>query len=74
MNLANDENVPIECHYINTEDGYILRLYHIPPANKTESDDNKLKPMLLMHGLLASSPVYLTYPRRSAGKKMNNFF
>lgn len=69
MKLAIERNVSIECHYITTEDGYILRLYHLPAANKNESDENTLKPIFLMHGLLCSSPVYITYPERSAGRK-----
>lgn len=72
MNLASDEDIPIECHYVTTEDGYILRLYHLPAEEKSdresESDEKHLRTMFLMHGLFSSSPMYITYPEHSAGK------
>lgn len=43
-----------EAHQIDTEDGYILKLHRIIPK-KT----NSLKPVLLCHGILATSADFL---------------
>ncbi|XP_055301156.1 lipase 3-like [Sitodiplosis mosellana] len=66
MNLATEAGIPIECHYVATEDGYNLRLYRLPPEERNTTDGNHLRTMFLMHGLLASSPMYITYLEHSA--------
>lgn len=65
--VAEEHGVSMNCHYITTEDGYILRLYHIPPPPQSQSN-GALKPMLFMHGLQASSLDFLFYPNISAGE------
>ena len=67
MNLAANEDARIECHYVTTEDGYNLRLYRLPAEERNESDGNHLRTMFFMHGLLGSSPMYITYREHSAG-------
>lgn len=71
LEIVNKEGISIECHYITTEDGYILRLYHIPPSLNVSNADRAtapLKPMLFMHGLQSSSLDFVFYPNSSAGK------
>lgn len=60
----------MNCYYVTTDDGYILRLYHIPtpPQNQSDERTNALKPMLFMHGLQASSLDFVFYPNISAGE------
>lgn len=60
----------MNCYYVTTDDGYILRLYNIPtpPQNQSSNRTNALKPMLFMHGLQASSLDYVFYPNISAGE------
>lgn len=50
-----------EAHQIDTEDGYILKLHRIIPK-KT----NSLKPVLLCHGILATSADFLVTGSQSA--------
>lgn len=70
--MAAEQNIRIERHEITTMDGYILWLYRLPAENN-ETDENRsnkteTKTLLLMHGLESSSPMYILYPGRSAGK------
>lgn len=64
--MANERNIDIERHYVTTEDGYILGLYRLPAKN-IENNSNGTKTMLMMHGLISSSQMYILYPDRSAG-------
>lgn len=68
LEMVNKEGISIECHYVTTEDGYILRLYHILPSLNVSTDRTSLKPMLFMHGLQSSSLDFIFYPNSSAGK------
>lgn len=43
-----------EAHQVDTEDGYILKLHRIIPKKS-----NGLKPVLLCHGILATSADFL---------------
>lgn len=43
-----------EAHQVETEDGYILKLHRIVPKNP-----NGRKPVLLAHGILATSADFL---------------
>lgn len=58
----------MNCHYVTTADGYILRLYHIPTPAQNTSNNALKPPMLFMHGLQASSLDYVFYPNASAGE------
>lgn len=69
------EGISIECHYITTSDGYILRLYHMPPqpnatdaVDAADTDRKPLKPIFFMHGLQSSSLDYVIYPNISSGE------
>lgn len=68
MEKVQNDGIPIELHKITTSDGYILNLYRLPQANMT----NRTKVMLLMHGMISASTVYVHYPETSAGN--NPFF
>jgi lysosomal acid lipase/cholesteryl ester hydrolase len=47
---------PLEIHYAETEDGYVLKLYRIPGGKEEKSYKNKQKQsILLMHGIFDSS-------------------
>lgn len=41
---------PLETHYVNTKDGYILKVYRIPGGKNSTTVNSK--PCLLAHGLL----------------------
>uniref|UniRef100_A0A8D8WXT6 Lipase member K n=1 Tax=Cacopsylla melanoneura TaxID=428564 RepID=A0A8D8WXT6_9HEMI len=45
---------PVEKHFIQTEDGYILGLHRIPPQGPT-----KLPPVLMIHGFLGASDQWM---------------
>lgn len=68
LEMVQKGGISIECHYVTTEDGYILRLYHIQPSLNTTIDRTTLKPMLFMHGLQSSSLDFVFYPNSSVGK------
>jgi lysosomal acid lipase/cholesteryl ester hydrolase len=48
---------PAESHLVTTDDGYILTVHRIPPRGAIGND--KGSPILLQHGLLASSADWL---------------
>lgn len=53
---------PAELHNVVTDDGYILSMHRIPNPGK--------KPIVLMHGLLATSAAFVTIgPKKSLGKE-----
>ncbi|KAF7267489.1 hypothetical protein GWI33_019287 [Rhynchophorus ferrugineus] len=57
---------PLENHYVETEDGYILNLHRIPYGINTS--DSSRPPVLLMHGLLSSSMDWIMPgPNKSLG-------
>lgn len=59
----------IQRHYITTDDGYILQLYHLPPVpNAINNTNQHKKPLLFMHGLQSSSLDYVCYPNVSIGE------
>jgi lysosomal acid lipase/cholesteryl ester hydrolase len=54
--LVMSKNYPLEIHYAETEDGYILKLYRIPGAKGEFNYRKKQKQsVLLMHGIFDSS-------------------
>lgn len=61
--------IPIECHFVITEDGYILRLYHLVQSSNTTNDQSPgmLRPILFMHGMISSSQDFVMYANTSAG-------
>lgn len=54
--LVMTRGFPLEIHWVNTEDGYILKLYRIP-GGKAESNYKKKQKqsILMMHGIFDSS-------------------
>ncbi|XP_029163316.1 lipase 3-like [Nylanderia fulva] len=57
--MIRKEGYPVETHVIMTEDGYLLTLYRIPGGK------NSL-PILVQHGLLASSADWLVLGKNNA--------
>ncbi|XP_028159020.1 lipase 1-like [Ostrinia furnacalis] len=49
--LATKYGLPCEEHDVTTEDGYILKLFHIP--------GDKTRPVLLMHGIIDSADTFM---------------
>lgn len=49
--LANKYGLSCEEHDVTTEDGYILKLFHIP--------GDKARPVLLMHGIIDSADTFM---------------
>lgn len=52
-----------ETHYVQTKDGYILRVHRIP-WQRTSRIYRGI--MFMMHGLFGASPCYFVYPEKSA--------
>jgi pimeloyl-ACP methyl ester carboxylesterase len=61
------KNLGFECtaHEVVTQDGYILRVHHLPPKNKQISGNKK--PVFLMHSAFSNSLYYLNTPNISLG-------
>ena len=64
---------PVETHYVQTDDGYLLCLHRIKHG-KYEKNADPVKPpkkvVLVMHGVLMSSADYvLSDEKKSLGKK-----
>jgi lysosomal acid lipase/cholesteryl ester hydrolase len=49
--IITSKNFKVESHTIQTQDGYLLTIYHIPPLTESQ----KSPPILFQHGLLDSS-------------------
>jgi pimeloyl-ACP methyl ester carboxylesterase len=51
---------PMEIHYVETEDGYVLKIYRIPAGKEEKNYKNKQKDaVLVMHGIFDSSDGWL---------------
>jgi len=60
--LASSEDIPFEVHDdVITEDNYIITMHRLP-----RNDSKRRYPVLLMHGLLQSSDVWLLNNRRES--------
>lgn len=63
---------PLEIHTVTTEDGYILELHRIPASNRSGRPVvNNPKPVLLMHGIFATSFVWTTGANNNSLGKNN---
>ncbi|KAG8336165.1 hypothetical protein J6590_050365 [Homalodisca vitripennis] len=51
---------PVEDHNITTQDGYILTYHRIPHGKSGPQRNRPGPPVLLQHGLLCASPVWVT--------------
>lgn len=62
--------VPIERHFVTTDDGYILGVYHLPRSWNSSVDSRvSAKPIFFMHGQISSSQDFVAYRNSSAGKQ-----
>lgn len=63
--------VPIERHFVTTDDGYILGVYHLPRSlhSGVNSSQVSAKPILFMHGQISSSQDFVAYRNSSAGEQ-----
>jgi len=73
VTIVKTKGYPIEQHFVQTRDGYILGVYRIPNGRKLEAINNNqtitAKPVvLLQHGLLDSSYTWVNnFPDQSLG-------
>ncbi|CAG9834167.1 unnamed protein product [Diabrotica balteata] len=68
--LLDKYGYPLETHFVQTDDGYILALHRLPfGRNRTEADRRNNKPVILMmQGMFCSSMDYVnTGPGRALG-------
>lgn len=71
---------PVHEHYVNTSDGYILKLFNIPASLKSPEAANKTV-VFLQHGLVCSAADWIiqgpgksiAYLLADAGKKRSLF-
>ena len=60
--LASSKGIPFEVHDdVTTEDNYVITMHRLP-----RNDSNRRYPVLLMHGLLQSSDVWLLNERNKS--------
>jgi pimeloyl-ACP methyl ester carboxylesterase len=57
MELCISKDYTVESHFITTDDGYILEVFHV--GGKNTGTYNTGPPVLLMHGLLDSSDTWI---------------
>jgi len=70
IEIVSSHGYPIEEHYVETDDGYILGAFRIPHGRNTAAEDeNQTKPaVILQHGLLDSSFTWVNnLPSESLG-------
>ena len=66
VDLVVRQGYPLETHYVETQDGYVLGVYRIPgPHKDKERGDEKMcrRPVILQHGLLDSSATWVVNSR-----------
>ena len=65
----NQYNIDIEEYQVETDDGFIIDLWHFVPLNMTRQDKEKIYnekyPILMVHGLLQSSGSFASGGRKS---------
>lgn len=61
--------VPIERHFVTTDDGYILGVYRLPRSLNSTNVNSQVpaKPIFFMHGQISSSQDFVAYRNSSAG-------
>nr|CAD7392366.1 unnamed protein product [Timema cristinae] len=62
VELVRKSGYPCEEHLVVTEDGYILTVHRIPIGRVPSNQINLRPPVLLMHGLLATSDCWMLTP------------
>jgi pimeloyl-ACP methyl ester carboxylesterase len=67
VDLVERRGYPIETHYVETKDGYVLGVYRIPgPHGEPRPDGGEeacRRPVILQHGLLDSSATWVVNSR-----------
>ena len=65
--IVKDYGYPFEQHFINTNDGYILKLFRIPHDKiASKNDEEKRPPILIQHGIFDSSDFVVSHgPEKS---------
>lgn len=62
-------DINIEEYEVETDDGFILDLWHLVPMNMTQQENKRIReeayPMLMLHGLLQSSGSFASSGRKS---------
>lgn len=58
-NLVAAEGYPLEEYYVDTSDGYILKMFRIPGSPSSPGAEGKI-PVFIQHGLLCSSADWVT--------------
>lgn len=57
--LVERAGYPVDEHFIETKDGYVLGVYRILPQPASDGDGRCRKPVILQHGLLDSSATWV---------------
>lgn len=64
--LVERQGYPMETHYVETKDGYVLGVFRIPGPHRDKPERNSIecrRPLILQHGLLDSSATWVVNSR-----------
>lgn len=56
--MIREAGYPVETHEVATEDNYLITLHRIPHGKKKLTKGER-PPILLLHGLLASTEIWI---------------
>ncbi|GBM04470.1 hypothetical protein AVEN_197885-1 [Araneus ventricosus] len=72
--LISSKGYPVEDHVVQTEDGFLLSVQHIPHGkNGPDLYQGSKEVVFLQHGLLsASSDFVINFPNQSLGKSTSS--
>lgn len=69
--MVTNDGYQMESHYVETADGYKLKMHRIHGSNTSKSE-NKKHPVFVKHGLGECSTLFiLSGPKRALGKTFN---
>lgn len=63
--LVAEEGYPVEEHFVDTPDGYILKVFRIPGSPRSPPAEGKTV-VFIQHGLLCSSADWLVLGKEKA--------